>query len=461
MKKLFGTKQFYKMVLMIAVPIIIQNGITNFVSLLDNIMVGRIGTEQMSGVAIVNQLIFVFSLCIFGGVSGAGVFTAQFYGQGNDKGVRDTFRFKLIICTMISILFIFVMLLFGDAFIQRYLHEGSSSGDLELTAMYARKYLMICIYEIIPFAIIQAYVSTLRETGETIVPMLAGMSAVFVNLILNYVLIYGKFGAPALGVEGAAYATVISRFVEICIVVLWTHIQKQKNRFIVGAYRSMRIPAVLAKKIILKGTPLFINEGLWAYGQTVIMQCYSLRGISVIAALNISSTITNLFNIVYLALGSSIAIIVGQKLGADEMEESKQTAYQMITFSVLCCIVIAAVMLAIGHLFPEIYNTSEEVKAIATDAIRVSALLMPMQAYLHATYFTLRSGGKTVITFLFDSCFVWIVTIPLAYFLSRYTGLGIIILFTLVQLGDLIKCVIGFFLVKSGMWMHNIVRNVD
>lgn len=459
MKKLIGTKQFYKMVLLIAVPIMIQNGITNFVSLLDNIMVGRIGTEQMSGVAIVNQIIFIFNLCVFGGVSGAGVFTAQFHGQGNEKGVRDTFRFKLIVCVLICVAFLLIIAFGGDTFIQRYLHEGSNTGDLLLTAQYAQEYLKICILELLPFAIIQVYVSTLRETGETVVPMIAGMIAVLVNLVFNYILIFGKFGAPVLGVSGAAIATVISRFVELIIVVTWTHMHSTRNHFIVGAYKTMKIPSALAWKMFVKGTPLFINEGMWAAGQTVIMQCYSMRGISVVAALNITSTITNLFNIVFLALGSAIAIVVGQKLGAGDMEEAKTSAYQMITFSVMCCIVVAAIMLCIGHLFPEIYNVSDEVKMISSKAIQVSALLMPMQAYLHASYFTIRSGGKTLITFLFDSCFVWVITIPLAYVLTKFTGLDIIPLYAFVQLGDIIKCIIGFCLVKSGMWMHNIVQN--
>ena len=457
MKKLFGDKIFYKMVLTVAVPIMIQNGITNFVSLLDNIMVGRIGTEQMSGVAIVNQLLFIYMISVFGGVSGAGVFTAQYYGHGDHEGVRNTFRFKMMVCLSLSLIFLAVMMLWGKGLIGLYLHDSQDGTDIVRTAEYAWEYLKIMLIQMLPFAIVQAYVSTLRETGETVLPMIAGMVAVFVNLGLNYILIFGKLGAPELGVRGAAIATVISRFVELTIIVAWTHIHHEKNRFIEGAYRSLLIPKQLAFRIIAKGTPLFLNEGLWSAGQAMITQCYSVRGLSVVAGLNIASTITNLFNIVFMSLGSSVAIIVGQKLGTGNLEDARITAYRMITFSVLSCVVVSAVMIGVGRLFPGIYNVTDEVKQIASQLIVVTACVFPIQAYLHAAYFTIRSGGKTFITFLFDSCFCWVVSIPLATALAHLTHMPIMWMFLCVQLADLIKCVIGYILLKSGIWLNNIV----
>lgn len=457
LKSLIGDKKFYMMVLAVAVPIMIQNGITNFVSLLDNIMVGRVGTEEMSGVSIVNQLIFVFNLCVFGGVSGAGVFTAQFFGQKNMQGVQHTFRFKMVASILITVIFSVVFLLFGDELIKLYLHDVEDGVDLVKTAQSAKDYLLIIIIGLIPFGIVQTYVSTLRETGQTLLPMIAGMIAVFVNLILNTILIFGNLGAPKLGVAGAAIATVTSRYVELLIVVLWTHKNKIKNAYIVGIYKTFKIPKALAWKIIVKGTPLLLNEGLWAAGMAMITQCYSLRGMSVVAALNISSTIANLFNVVFIALGCSVSIVVGQKLGAGELEEAKDCANKMIFFAVSSCVGIALIMIGVGRFFPYIYNVTDNVKEIAIGLIIISACVMPMQAYLHATYFTLRSGGKTIVTFLFDSCYMWVIAIPFAFVLSRYTDLPILLLYLLVQLADSIKCVVGFILIKSGIWVNNIV----
>lgn len=457
MKKLIGDKHFYKMVLLVAVPIMIQNGITNFVGLLDNVMVGQVGTEQMSGVAIVNQLIFVYSLCIFGGLSGAGIFGAQFYGQDNQAGIRDILRLKIWIGILITFLGFLVLGFLGEPLINAFLAGEANKENVAVALYYGKEYLWIMMAGIIPFCIVQIYSSTLRETGETIVPMAAGIVAVVVNLVFNYILIFGKFGAPAMGVAGAAIATVLSRFVECAIVVIWTHTHREKNIYIMGLYRSLKVPLWLTKKVIIKGMPLLMNEALWAAGMAMLLQCYSVRGLNVVAGMNISNTIANLFNIVFIAMGNSVAIIVGQLLGAGKMKEARDTDTKMIAFSVASCIVIGAIMVAIAPLFPKMYNTTDEVRGLAESFIIIAAVFMPQNAFLHAAYFTLRSGGKTVITFFFDSVFAWVVSIPLAYVLSCYTGLSIVLIYFCCQGIEIIKCIIGFILVKKGSWLQNII----
>ncbi len=455
--KFIGDKNFYKMVLAIAVPIMIQNGITNFVSLLDNIMIGQIGTEQMSGVAIVNQLLFVYNLCLFGGVSGAGIFTAQYFGQKNQEGVRQTVRFKIWMVSLITLFTVILLLTAGSPLISFYLQGDGTVESAAATLRYGREYLQIMLPGLIPFMLVQVYSSTLRECGKTILPMKAGVIAVFVNLILNYLLIYGKFGMPALGVRGAALATIISRFVECAIVLIHTHRHAQENPFVQGLYTTLKVPGSLMIKIITKGMPLLLNETLWAAGTAMLTQCYSIRGLNVIAALNISNTINNVFNIVFIALGDSVAIIVGQLLGAGKMKEARDTDNKMIAFSVFSCVVIAAVMLLLAQFFPLLYNTNGESKQLATYFIMLTAVFMPQNAFLHASYFTLRSGGKTIITFLFDSVFIWCVSVVIAFTLSRYTALPVAAVYAFVQMGDWIKCVIGFVLVKKGIWLQNIV----
>lgn len=456
-EKLIGDRNFYKMVLMIAVPIMIQNGITNFVSLLDNIMVGQVGTEQMTGVAIVNQLIFVYNLCIFGGVSGAGIFTAQYFGQKDEEGVANTFRFKLWLAVILTGITVVIFLLFGEPLIQMYLNGSQDGGDTAAVLRYGKDYLAVMLVGLAPFMLVQVYASTLRECGRTVVPMKAGIAAVFVNLIFNYLLIYGKFGFPEMGVTGAAAATVLSRYVEAVIVISWTHRHKEINTYIRGLYRTMKIPLSLTKRILIKGTPLLLNETFWAAGTAMLLQCYSVGGMNVVAGMNISNTISNLFNVVFIALGDSVAIVVGQLLGAGKMEEAKDTDRKMIAFSVACCTLIAVLMLFIAPLFPRLYNTNAQSREFATYFILVVAVFMPQNAFLHAAYFTLRSGGRTVITFFFDSVFICCVSVPIAYLLGHFTSLYVVYIFIAVQLADMIKCVIGFILVKKGVWLQNIV----
>lgn len=456
-KKFVGDKAFYKMVLAVAVPIMIQNGITNFVGLLDNIMVGQIGTEQMSGVAIVNQLMMVYNLCIFGGLAGAGIFTAQYFGQKDDEGIRHTFRYKFWMALILTVGAISIFLVMGENLIQMYLNGESDGGNLAAALSYGKEYLLVMLFGLPAFMFVQIYVSTLRECGETVVPMKAGITAVFVNLILNYILIYGKLGLPALGVVGAAIATVVSRYVEAAIVIVWTHRHQEKNSYIVGIYKTLKVPKYLIGKYFIKGAPLLVNETLWSSGMAMLTQCYSVRGLSVIAGLNIANTINNVFNVVFIAMGDAVAIIIGQLLGAGKMEEARDTDNKIIAFSVTCCIGIAALMVLIAPFFPRIYNTTDDVRAIAVQFIIAQAIFMPQAAFMHATYFTLRSGGKTIVTFLFDSVFVWCVSVPVAYCLSRFTALPVIAIFAMVQIADWIKCIIGFILVKKGVWMQNIV----
>ncbi len=446
------------MVLAIAVPIMIQNGITNFVSLLDNIMIGQIGTEQMSGVAIVNQLLFVYNLCLFGGVSGAGIFTAQYFGQKNQEGIRQTVRFKMWLVSLITLVTVVLFLFAGDSLITLYLQGDGTPQSAMDTLRYGREYLQIMLPGLLPFMLVQIYASTLRECGQTVLPMKAGVIAVFVNLVFNYIFIYGKFGAPALGVRGAAIATVISRCVEAAIVLIHTHRHREQNPFVVGLYSTFKVPASLTAKIVTKGMPLLLNETLWAAGMATLTQCYSIRGLNVIAALNISNTINNIFNIVFIALGESVAIIVGQLLGAGKMEEARDKDNKLIAFSVFSCALVAFIMLLLARYFPLLYNTNDEARLLATNFIMITAVFMPQNAFLHASYFTLRSGGRTIITFLFDSVFIWCVSVVIASVLSRHTALPVIAIYVFVQMGDWIKCVIGFVLVKKGIWLQNIVE---
>ena len=458
-KKFIGDRRFYMMVLAVAVPIMIQNGITNFGSLLDNIMIGRIGTEQMSGASIVNQLIFVYNLCIFGGVSGAGIFTAQYFGQKDNEGVRQTFRYKLWMAVILTIGTTLLLLTVGENLISMYLQGDGTAQQIADTLNYGKQYLDIMLLGLPPFMMVQIYSSTLRECGETVLPMKAGVVAICVNLLFNYLLIYGVFFFPRLGVRGAAIATVLSRYVEAAIVISWTHRHTEKNPFAKGLYSTLKVPANLTKKILVKGTPLLFNETLWASAMAMLTQCYSVRGLNVVASLNISNTINNVFNIVFIALGDSVAIIVGQLLGAGDMKKARDTDNKMIAFSVMCCTGVAIVMFIMAPLFPMLYNTNQEARGLAKYLIMITAFFMPQNAFLHATYFTLRSGGKTIITFLFDSVFIWCISVPIAFVLSRYTGIHVLVIYACVQLADLIKCVIGFVLVKKGVWLQNIVSS--
>ncbi|MBE6997612.1 MAG: MATE family efflux transporter [Ruminococcaceae bacterium] len=453
-------REFYTLVFTVAGPVLVQNVITNFVNLLDNIMVGQIGTESMSGVAIVNQLLFVFNLCIFGGMAGPGIFAAQYAGKGDTAGLRSAARAKLYIAAGAVALFAAALWAGGSGLISLFLHEGQDDLDLAATLRYGRDYLNVMVWQMIPFAFSQVYSSTLRETGESMLPMKAGIAAVGVNLGLNYVLIFGKLGAPALGVTGAAIATLIARCVECAIVVVWSHRHAQRAPFARGLYRTLRVPRALVKQIAVMGTPLLLNEVLWSAGMATLNQCYSVRGLEVVSSTNIVSTVSNLFFCAFLAMGVTTSIILGQLLGSGQPERAVTAQRKLTVFTVVMNAAVGALMALLAPLVPDIYNTTDTVKALAAQMLLVNAAMMPFNAYVNVAYFTLRAGGKTVITFLFDSGFIWCICVPLAFVLSRFTAMPILPLYICVQAVELVKCLVGAALVRRRSWVNNLVRDI-
>lgn len=459
-ERMFGDRDFYAQVVAVVVPIIIQNTVSNVVSLLDNVMVGRVGTLQMSAVAIVNQLLFVFNLCIFGGLAGAGIFATQYAGAHDDKGVRDCFRVKWMIALSMLACALVVLIAFPKRLIGMYLAQETAQADAAATLGFGMDYLTVMLWGLLPFGVSQVYASTLREVGETRLPMFASVAAILVNLVFNYFLIFGKCGFPELGVTGAAIATVLSRYVETAIIMVYTHMKSHHFGFIRGAYRSLRVPKPLMISILRRGTPLLVNEFLWSSGMAVLLQCYSVRGLDVVAACNIATTVSNLFKVVFLSMGNAVAIMVGQALGANDIERAKNCTWRLMTLSVGSNLIMATLLALFAPAIPNVYNTEPHVRQIATQLIYVVAVMMPAYSFSHCCYFTLRSGGKTIITFLFDSVFTWCVNVPAAWLLAYKTGLGIVPLYFGVQALEMVKVVVGFVLVKKGVWIHNIVAPV-
>lgn len=447
----------YKKALSLAVPMMIQNGITNMVNLIDNVMVGSLGTEAMTAVSIAGQLIFVFNLAVFGGLSGAGIYGAQYFGQKNIEGFRNAFRMKQIIGLFCLICGLIVFISGDEFLIKMYLHGESDTVNPELTMNYAKQYLSVMLFGLLPFVITQVYSTSLRESGDSIKPMTAGVISVIIDIAFNWLLIYGNLGMPKLGVRGAGIATVLARVSEMCIVVIWSTVRKNKHVFLKGIYSKFLVPKDFAFKIIRKGLPIFFNEFLWAGSIAVLTQCYSKRGLEIIAGLNISNALCNLLNVVFIALGSAVGIIIGQTLGASEYKKAQKDAFSLMWFTGGVCLILTAVLISVSGLFPEFYDTTNQIKAYGKNFIIITALFFPVQGLLNSLYFTLRSGGQTLVTFLFDSVYSWLITVPTAYLLCRFTGIPILGIYAIIQSADIIKIIIGYILIKKGVWISNIV----
>ena len=457
LKQFIGDRAFYKMTLTVALPIMLQNFITNLVSMLDNLMVGALGTEQMSGVSIVNQLVFIFNLAVFGAMGGIGIFTAQFFGRGDHEGVRYTLRVKIYTAALITAAALGILLAAQEPLISLFLHDAENTGSVDLTMAFAKEYLAVILLGLAPFAFSQAFAATLRETGDTFTPMITGVIAVAVNCLFNWLLIFGHLGFPRMGVRGAAVATVLSRYVELFIIVVYAVVKRQRFPYIKGLFRGFSVPGGMLASIVRKALPLLCNEILWSAGMSTLSVAYSLHGLSVVAANSIASTVTNLFYIAFLSLGSSIGIISGNLLGAGKHEEAVDTVRKLIAFSLTVSVVMGAVLFLVGGEIPRLYNTSDESKALAAYFIRVCACFSPFVAFTNASYFTLRSGGKTLVTSIFDSGTLWVFYVPVAFGLFYLFHLPIRTVFPIVQAIELLKVSVAFVLVKKKVWVKTII----
>ena len=450
-----NNRSIYKKALMLAIPMMIQSGIANAVVLVDNLMVGSLGTESISGVSIAGHLLFVFNLAVFGGLSGPGIYGAQYYGYGDKKGYQQVFRLKIWIGMTITLAGIGLFLLAGPALIRLYLTGSGDSFNRDLALGQGLDYLNIMLAGLIPFTLVQVYAGSLREMNESITPMAAGIFSVFVDILLNYLLIYGKIGFPKMGVKGAALATVLARIAELLAIIC---IKRRKAYpYLEGVYHTLLVPISRVKPVLRKGFPIFLNEFLWAGGVAALTQCYSIKGLAVVAGLNISNVLCNLFNVVFINMGVAVGILEGQFLGASRFEEAKDSAEKLLWFCCGICVILTIALIALSGIFPKAYNTTQEVRQLASWFIIITASFMPVQGLLNALYFILRSGGKTLVTFIFDSVFSWCVSVPFAFALCHYSPFSILAILVMVQAADMIKVVIGLVLVRKGIWITNLV----
>ena len=458
-RTLVGSRAFYRAVLAIIIPVIIQNSISTFVNLLDNLMVGALGDAQMSGVSIANQLIFVFNLAVFGGLAGPGIFGAQFYGAGDIPGLRNTFRIKLLESILLLAAAFIAILGFDRPLISLFLQGDGDPALAESMLQNGHDYLMVILLGLPAFALTQSYAGTLREMGETRLPMAASIAAVATNAVFNYLLIFGKLGLPRLEVVGAAAATVISRYVELAIVMIFTHRHHQRFRFIEGAFRTLKVPRALLGKVAKMGTPLLINEVLWSVGMSALTAVYSMCGLTVVSALSITFTISNLFSSVYMSMGTAVSVMVGQALGAGKFQKAREDVWRLIAFAVAVAVAMGLLLILFAPLIPQAYSgVTQDVREMAGRLLIVIACAMPLYSFAHCSYFTLRAGGKTIITFLFDCGYTWGLSVPLALLMVKVFHADIITTFSTVEAANLVKCVLGFFFVRSGRWVQNLTH---
>ena len=446
-------KKFYKTLITLCIPIIIQNLLSNLINMVDTIMVGGLGEISVASIGIANQYFFLYNMALSGIIGGASLFIAQFYGKNDKLNIRKITGLSVISALMIGITFMIVAL-FSPKFIIYFF-----SKDLDVIKVATNYFSIIGFcYPII--AISNVFSMGSRSIRNPKLGMICSTISLFINIILNYVFIFGKLGMPALGASGAAIATVIARIIELFLLVSYIYFIKDDYELRFTFKDIKLINKDLVQAYISKTTPTFLNDTLWAFGTVLYAVAYSKAGTSAIAASQIASSTGNFFIVtaVCVAIGSSI--MIGNELGADNI---KKAIHYSKKFAILVTLVGALFGLLLIISIPgliKLFSVSDQLMPDIKKIFVIMGILMALKTFnTFIIIGVLRSGGDTKYALFLEMGCMWIVSLPLTFF-AAYKGLPIYILVGLTYTEEVVKFIFGVPRAISKKWAQNLVKNI-
>lgn len=449
-KSFFGDRSFYKEVTGIALPIMAQQFVTSFVNLIDNVMVGGIGQTALTAVTVANRFYMIASSIMFGLCGAAGIYIAQNYGAGKNDRCQKILNINLSIGFVVMLLFTGVLFFVPEWTIYPF-SRTPEIVDLGLD------YIVFAKYTYIPYGISFTCMMAMRAIGLNKIQLKVGIIAVLTNTILNYILIYGKLGSPAMGVKGAALATMIARLLEMAIYLAL--LIRQRHFYKLDLKGLIFLDWSLMKSMLAKAVPLTVNELFFSIGTSLVFKSYMRADELLVAAISVVDTVMNLAFIVFGGLSSAVAIFIGGKLGAGKLEEAKSDAKKIIVFGVMVSAVLGAVLFCVAPYIHNLYSLSDEAIRALEILIRIKSCLMPIYVVNVCTFYVLRSGGDTFSTMLVDSGFLWIGPVTVSTLLSIFTSIEVVPLYVTVELLDLVKMFIAFWFLKRGRWVRNLAAD--
>ena len=450
LSKFIGDRNFYKMALVIAIPLMMQQLITSSVNLVDNLMVGQLGDAALGGVAAVNRFYIIAMYGTNGMITAAAIFIAQFFGAKDEERMKQAFRFSILSAYAIMIPFYLL-----GSIIPHTIMSFFTSDPLIIQA--GGNYMQIAAWSFLPLALSLTIASAMRAVGETRTPLVISAIAVLTNTFLNYCLIFGHFGFPQLGVEGAALATLAARFLEtgLLLVVLY----RMHFDFKTKVTQLFHVPLMLVRRIMAKAAPLALNEVLWSMGMASLFKFYSTRGAEVMSGYAISTTIGDIFFVLFGGMAAATTVLVSQYLGADKLDQARDHGYQLLGFSMMLSAIFATLMFTSSFIVPHFYQVSLTAKHVAANMLQIMSVMFWIYMGNTQCYFILRAGGDTRSTLFMDSGYMWLINIPVVWALAYFTNVNIIILYVIGQLTDILKLVIAYTLVRKEKWVVNLTHH--
>ena len=452
-KRLFGDRRFYKGALALAVPIMLQQLIQSLVSLIDNFMVSGLGDVSMSGVNVAGQVLFVFFVYLNAICMAGGIYMTQFFGAKNSGGMKQAFLFKLMMGLAAFIPYLLVCLVFPRQVLSLML-IGNTQAELILDE--AVKYIHIMFFMGFPMTVSMCIASSLRDLGRVKTPLAVTVVATLINTLLNWLLIYGKFGLPRLEVRGAAIATVIARMVEFIIFII-IYI-RTKPEFAVKLRELVRVDRPLFKRILRKGALVLFCEMVWVLSETITTAIYNGRGgADVVSGMAASFSVANLFFVAFGGIYSATGVILGKTLGEGELEKAREQKTYLLSGSA----VFGGLMTLFGFgttlLIPLVYgNLSESAVDICRSMVIMMSCFMPVWVYMNSQMAIARAGGDTAMGAYTDSVITIFIMLPMLFILGFATDIGPVMMYMGVKLLDLVKVVVFHIWLKRERWLKNL-----
>ncbi len=446
MKRYFDIK-FFKSAILIALPIVIQQLVTSFAQLIDNIMVGSINGQAIAGVGAANSILLVIMTSTFGISEGASIFIAQQYGANKRDRIANSLAISVIVIAIVAILTLSFINIYDNQLLRIFIHANDSSATLAMN--YGMEYLNVLVWGYWILMLNTVLGSSFRAIGKTKVPMLAGVTAVVCNTMMNFILI------PIYGVKGAAVATIISRVVEF--VVLFTIMKFKQNIFEFNLKSFTTIKFMQFKVMIKKMIPLTINEFLWGLGTSTLMAVYGARSINDLASIQITYTLANILFVSMAGFGVAVAVLIGQKLGNDEFDQAIENSKKLLILAFITGVVFFSVAQLLSFVIPILYNNVDNIIQVqSANLLRIMGIIFPVYIMTVTLFFTLRAGGDTLGVLIMDGGIMWGLSIPVAFILMKFTSFSIYGVFIGVESIEFVKLVVGLYRYKKYKWVQNI-----
>lgn len=440
-------KKFLRYFLTLAIPVVLQQLLVNLLQICDTMMISGVSENAISGVSVANKFFFIYNLAIFGLTNGIGVFISQYSGAKNAKGCNQVFRFGLKICMVVALCAMIFLLIAPEITISLFVQNPK-------VISYGLDYVNVVRFSYLPFAISMMCTVAFKVKGNTVLPMKIGTISFFVNIVFNYLLIYGNFFFPRMGVSGAAIATLLSRIIEMFLLVY--AINHSEDLSLKLKYEPLRKTQKL--EIIKKALPLVCNEVVWSLALSAVFLNYCLVDEYYIPALTVVDNVSSMMYVVFAGCATATGVIIGNTLGANDFEQAKLESKRMIMIGCIICMGCSVLIFALARFVPNMFSLHGKMASMSVILLMIKCGFTWTQGYAETIYYILRAGGDTKGVFVIDGLFTCLGPLLLSTLCARVFHTDIVLMFTIVEGVNLFKVIISTYYYKKGKWLNNLTQ---